>query len=470
MEAIVSIVCALLGLALGFLIAKVKMSHLVESAKAEALATNDSLKGAVANLQADLRIAVNNVEVIKQRAADDAAASIERERVAKADAAQQLAAVKAEAEHRLETAKAEASLRLEQVKSEAAQQMDASKKQREEDFNRQLEAMKSQFQAVSEKLLKERSDEFKGANKEQMEALTKPLLQELDNMRKQLGETKEGSDKNIAELSGALKKMMEQSVKLGQDAENLADALKNRGKVQGDWGEQVLTNILKDSNLREDEEFFTQKSYTGKDGKEYRPDVVVKCADGSMIVVDSKVSLTAYSNYVSAENDAVREQASKDNLTSVWNHVEELAAKNYPSHVPNALPYVLMFVPNEGSYILAMNRDPQIGIKAYKKGVLILNPTNLMMALSLILFTWKNTRQEENCGRILEAAQKLYEKFCTFSETFVKVGDQLGTVSRTYEQAKGQLNVGPGNVISRLKSMQELGLPTTKTINEKLLT
>lgn len=426
---VVGIVGTLVGLALGFLLVKVKMSQTVES------------------LKADLRVAENDANAARQRVVE----------------------IRDDAERRLAQTKDESARQLEESKKEAVRQLEDSRKLREEDFNRQLEAMKSQFQAISEKMLKERSDEFKGANKEQMETLTKPLLQELDNMRKQLGETKEGSDKNIAELSGAIKNMMEQSVKLGRDAENLADALKNRGKVQGDWGEQVLTNILKDSGLREGEEFFTQKSYTGKDGKEYRPDVVVKSADESMIIVDSKVSLTAYSNYVAAENDAAREQASKENLASVWNHVEELAAKNYPSHVPNALPYVLMFVPNEGSYILAMNHDPQIGIKAYKKGVLIINPTNLMLALSLILFTWKNTRQEENCAKIMKAAEDLYDKFCTFSENFVRLGRQLETARGTYDDALGQLKDGRGSIASRFCSMQQLGLTSTRQINERLL-
>ncbi len=406
MVAIVSIVCALMGLALGYMIAKVKISQQLGSVKA------------------DLRVAENSAAVAERL--------------------------------------------LGETKASAAQQLEAFKKQHEADFARQLETMKTQFQAVSENLLKTRSEELKGTNKEQMEAITKPLHQVIEEMRKQLGETKEGSDKNMAALGEAFTRMMNQTVKLGKDAENLADALKNRGKVQGDWGEQILCNILQDSNLREGEEFFTQKSYTGQDGKEYRPDVVVKSADESMIIVDSKVSLTAYSNYVSAKDDAEREQACKENYASVWSHVEELAAKNYPKHVPNALPYVLMFVPNEGSYILAMNHDPQVGIKAYKKGVLIVNATNLMMALSLILFTWKNTRQEENCARIMKAAEDLYEKFCTFSETFVKVGSQLDTARESFDKAKGQLKDGRGSIISKFAGMQQLGLTTTKTISEKL--
>ena len=339
---------------------------------------------------------------------------------------------------------------------------------REALFNAELSAMKSQFEAVSARLLKERSEEFKGENREHMETFTKPLLKELDNMREMLGRAKEGNDKNIAELNGAIKTMVEQSRKLGIDAENLADALKNRGKVQGDWGEVVLANILSDSGLRENLEYFTQKSYTDENGRELRPDVVVKCSDGSNVIVDSKVSLTAYTDYVSAENDEAREAACKENLASIVKHVDELAEKNYPKVVPHAVPYVLMFVPNEGSYILAVNKDPAIAQKAYRKGVLIINPTNLMLALNLILLTWQNTRQEENCVNIMKTAEGLYEKFCGFTDNFVKVGRQLNVAQTTYADALAQLKDGKGNILSRFETMKQLGIASTKTVNEKL--
>lgn len=339
---------------------------------------------------------------------------------------------------------------------------------REALFNAELSAMKSQFEAVSARLLKERSEEFKDENREHMETFTKPLLKELDNMREMLGRTKEGNDKNIAELNGAIKTMVEQSRKLGIDAENLADALKNRGKVQGDWGEVVLANILSDSGLRENLEYFTQKSYTDENGRELRPDVVVKCSDGSNVIVDSKVSLTAYTDYVSAENDEAREAACKENLASIVKHVDELANKNYPKVVPHAVPYVLMFVPNEGSYILAVNKDPAIAQKAYRKGVLIINPTNLMLALNLILLTWQNTRQEENCVNIMKTAEGLYEKFCGFTDNFVKVGRQLNVAQTTYADALAQLKEGKGNILSRFETMKQLGITSTKTVNEKL--
>lgn len=339
---------------------------------------------------------------------------------------------------------------------------------REALFNAELSAMKSQFESVSARLLKERSEEFKGENREHMETFTKPLLKELDNMREMLGRTKEGNDKNIAELNGAIKTMVEQSRKLGMNAENLADALKNRGKVQGDWGEVVLANILNDSGLRENMEYFVQKSYTDENGHELRPDVVVKCSDGSNVIVDSKVSLTAYTDYVSAENDDAREAACKENLASIVKHVDELAAKNYPKVVSHAVPYVLMFVPNEGSYILAVNKDPSIAQKAYRKGVLIINPTNLMLALNLILLTWQNTRQEENCVNIMKTAEGLYEKFCGFTDNFVKVGRQLGAVQNAYDDALGQLKDGKGNILSRFETMKQLGIASAKSVNEKL--
>ena len=339
---------------------------------------------------------------------------------------------------------------------------------REALFNAELSAMKSQFEAVSARLLKDRSEEFKGENREHMEAFTKPLMKELDNMREMLGRAKEGNDKNIAELNGAIKTMVEQSRKLGIDAENLADALKNRGKVQGDWGEVVLANILSDSGLRENLEYFTQKSYTDENGRELRPDVVVKCSDGSNVIVDSKVSLTAYTDYVSAENDEAREAACKENLASIVKHVDELASKNYPKVVPHAVPYVLMFVPNEGSYILAVNKDPAIAQKAYRKGVLIINPTNLMLALNLILLTWQNTRQEENCVNIMKTAEGLYEKFCGFTDNFVKVGRQLSVVQTTYADSLAQLKDGKGNILSRFEAMKQLGITSTKAVNEKL--
>lgn len=344
-----------------------------------------------------------------------------------------------------------------------------AKIERDEHFAKQIEMMKSTFEATSQKLLKERSDDLKGVNKEQMDGITKPFMQELENLRKVIGETKTGTDKTITELGATIKTVLEHSEQMSKDTQNLAEALKNRGKVQGDWGEQVLANILQESGLREGQEFFVQQNTKDEDGKNLRPDVVVHCADGSQVVIDSKVSLTAYTDYVGAENDEARKSAIKANYDSIWGHVEELAKKDYSKLVPQSIPTVLMFVPNEGSYILAMNHDPQIGQKAFRKRVVIINPTNLMLALQLILQTWRNTRQEENCLKIIEAAKKIYEKYCSFTESMNDIGKQLNSAQQSYDKAVRQMKDGQGNLSHNINELLKLGVQSDKKINEKML-
>jgi len=331
----------------------------------------------------------------------------------------------------------------------------------------QLNLMREQFTNTSQALLKERQNDFAKSNTENMGNIMAPLQTELKNLRVQLTETKTASDKNISSLEGALKNMMDQSKAIGQNADKLADALKNRGKVHGDWGEQVLANILKDSGLREGTEFSCQESFKGEKGNELRPDVVVNCADGSRIIIDSKVSLTAYADYNGAENDEQRTAAIKANYESVVSHVKELASKQYQRYVENSIKYVMMFIPNEGSYILATNYKSELTMEAFKSGVIILNPTNLMLALHLVLQTWHNSRQEDNCKKIIDCADKMYDKFVTFSESYSRLGSQFETAKRTYDAAMAQLSSGKGNLIKQMDSLRELGLTTTKRISSR---
>jgi len=349
------------------------------------------------------------------------------------------------------------------------QREERAKKDREAQFTEQINLLKSTFEATSQKLLKERSDDLKGVNREQMDNITKPFFKEMEELRKMIGETKTGTDKTINELGATIKTVMDRSEQMSKDTQNLAEALKNRGKVQGDWGEQVLENILHDSGLRENEEYFVQQNAKDEERKDKRPDIVVHCADGTKVIIDSKVSLTAYTDYIGAENEEERKAAIKANYESIWNHVKELADKDYSKLVPQSVPVVLMFVPNEGSYILALNYDQQIGQKAFNKGVLIINPTNLMLALKLILQTWRNTRQEESCQNIINAAKKIYEKYCTFTDSMNDVGKQLNRARDSYEKAVGQMKEGKGNLSGCINGLIELGVQSTKSINENML-
>lgn len=364
----------------------------------------------------------------------------------------------------------EAQLAHEQQEAENRDQREElAKKDREAQFAEQINLLKSTFEATSQKLLKERSDDLKGVNKEQMDNITKPFFKEMEELRKMIGESKNGTDKTITELGATIKTVMERSEQMSKDTQNLAEALKNRGKVQGDWGEQVLENILHDSGLRENEEYTAQYNTKDDERKDKRPDIVVHCADGTQVIIDSKVSLTAYTDYIGAENEEERKAAIKANHESIWNHVKELAEKDYSKLVPGSMPVVLMFVPNEGSYILALNHDPQIGQKAFNKGVLIINPTNLMLALKLILQTWRNTRQEESCQKIIDAAKKIYEKYCLFTESMNDVGEQLSLAQKSYDKAVGQMKEGRGNLSGCINGLLELGVQSPKKINDKML-
>ena len=329
-------------------------------------------------------------------------------------------------------------------------------------FQTELQLAREGMRAQFEKEMQARTEQLKKANTENMQQVVDPLKRELDLLRELVAKSKESSDKNTASLAQSIRTIIEHDQARDKTTQTLANALKNRGKVQGDWGEQVLTNILHDSGLREGEEYFVQDNVKDEEGKNLRPDVIVKGADGTRTIIDSKVSLTAYSDYVGAEDDEQRKAAIKANHESIWKHVEELAKKNYAKLVDNAVPIVLMFVPNEGSYILAMNHDASLGSKAYQKGVLIINPTNLMVVLRLIFLTWQNTRQEKNYEAIRKAAAGIYEKYTSFAESYVALGRQIDTARNTYEKGVGQLREGRGNLSSRLESLLQYGVTTTK--------
>lgn len=386
---------------------------------------------------------------------------------AKQEGELRLQQAKREADGRLQQVKEEAEARLATLKTEYLAQREADERLRREAFETQTQLVREQLRAQFEQEMQERTRALKEANREQMAQVVTPLQEELKQLRTLMDTQRDEHTRNTSALEASIKAVFEHDKERDKTTQSLADALKNRGKVQGDWGEQVLENILRDSGLREGEEYEKQVNVKTETGANERPDIIVKAANGSRIVIDSKVSLTAYTDYVGAESDDERRQAQKANYDSLWAHVTELAAKHYEQKVPGALPIVLMFVPNEGSYILAMNRDPQLGAKAYAKGVLIINPTNLMVVLRLMFLTWQNTRQEKNNREILQAAGRIYEKYSTFAETFLTLGNQLSTARTTYEKGLGQLREGRGNLSKQLEDLLYYGVSPSKRIPEQ---
>lgn len=331
-----------------------------------------------------------------------------------------------------------------------------------------LETMKSQLAQMTEENLRKRSEELKSANIEQLAHILSPMKEQMHKMEECVQKANTNSAEHKASIEKTIENLAKQTIKVGEHADELAKALKSNGKVQGDWGEQLLETILDNSGLRKGYEFSVQESI--KDGKkELRPDVIVHCPGNKNIVIDSKVSLTAYVDYLSANDKDELERCAKANRDSIKKHIDELAAKNYDKSVKNTISHVLMFVPNEGSYILAMRSEPQLGQYAYKKGILLINPTNLMVALQLIYNIWQSERQARNVERVIRESELLYDKFVSFTDNWIKIKDLLENTLSLYNKADKQLCVGNGNIVKKLESLKELGIIPKKNIPDKLL-
>ena len=335
-------------------------------------------------------------------------------------------------------------------------------------FDQSLNAMKESIKNTTGEMLKMSQTEFAQTSKERMAQILDPLKNELNEMRKSVNANKDKQIELNSSLEGRIQELVKQTSLTAASATTLADALKNRGKVHGDWGEHVLESILEDSGLREGIEFQTQYIVKDEANANLRPDVIINCPDGKHIIIDAKTSITAYSEALGAETDIEREEKAKLHLKSVKAHVDELAKKDYQVYVDNAMQYKLMFIPNEGAYMMALNQDPSLMQYAYNKGIIIVNPTNLMLTLHLVLIAWQQTRQEDNCKVILEQASKMYDKMVTVVDSFTTLGNQLQTASKTYNEAMGQLSEGRGNLLKQTEGLKELGVKSTKKRTKQL--
>jgi DNA recombination protein RmuC len=331
-----------------------------------------------------------------------------------------------------------------------------------------LENIKAQLAHITEENLKLRGEELKNSNVEQLGHILAPLREQMRKMEESVRNVDISSAQHKVSIEKSIENLATQAVAVGKHADELARALKNNSKVQGDWGEQILESILESSGLRKGYEYVVQENV--KDGKrDLRPDVIVCCPGGKKIIIDSKVSLTAYVDYLAAETKEEAERHAKANKESIKKHIDELAAKGYSDIVANSMSHILMFVPNEGSYILALRSDPQIAQYAYRKGILLINPTNLMISLQLIYNMWQNERQTKNIEKVIKEGEALYEKFVGFYENWSKIKDQLSGVMALYDRADKQLCDGNGNIVRRLENLKKLGIMPKKNIPGELL-
>ena len=366
-----------------------------------------------------------------------------------------------------------------QYAAQMRQENDRQWAEKMEALRQEMQRMTAEQQKAAAEQLAAKQSALQENNRLQMDELLKPIKEQFADFKKSVEDSKTQNEVNKKELQStfeatmklfqqeqqqAVTSLKEQTSKIGSDAANLTKALKGDSKLQGDWGEMVLETILENSGLRKDEEFFIQENTKDENGKNFRPDVIVRFPEGRSVVIDSKVSLTAYTDALAADNDADRDRLMKAHALSVRKHIDELAEKDYSKLVDDAIGFVLMFIPNETSYIAAMKQQPELSRYAYQKKIIIISPSNLLMALQLAYNLWQYDRQNKNVEKIVKTAADLYDKVAGFEDTFTNIGDVLSRLSTTYDKAKKQLYEGSGNVMRRVESLKSLGVTPKKQI------
>ena len=407
-----------------------------------------------------------------------------------ATTAQKLSADLAVAKSQLETAQKNAADSVnaerehsQKLLSEMQKQMETSKK-----------LMQEEMRTMAAQMLSESREHLNAADKERLDALLKPLHERIEAFNQNVtAATKEGASnkteikttfeetikllqevqtstvKSIREDNErAIRELRQQTERIGNDAASLTQALKGDTKMQGDWGEMILETTLESCGLTKNEQFFLQRSYQDAKGNSFRPDAVIDLPGGEHAVIDAKVSLTAYQAAVNATDATEQEMFLKEHIKSIKKHIDELSAKNYETIVPNCIGYVLMFVPYESGYAAAIKTDPSILQYAYRKHIILLSPSNLLMALQLTRTMWQNYRMNKNVEEILRASNDLYDKFVSFGETFLKIGTGIQRLQSDYEKAHSQLSEGKGNIVRRLDNMKMLGITPKKELPEGL--
>jgi Uncharacterized protein conserved in bacteria len=304
-----------------------------------------------------------------------------------------------------------------------------------------------------------------------MEAILKPLNEKLIEFKTKVEETYDKESKQRFSLEERIRELVALNQQISEDANNLTKALKGNNKIQGNWGEMILESILEKSGLKKGIEYFSQDILTNENGeritndqnKSLQPDMVIVYPGGRKIVIDSKVSLVGYVKYVESQTDEDRLVAEKEHILSTKKHIDELSAKCYQDYI-ESLDFVMMFIPNEPAYILAMQLDSSIWDYAYRKRILLISPTNLIASLKVVADLWKREYQSRNALEIAKRGAILYDKFAGFVDTLQDVGKNIDRTQKSYEKAFSQLKDGNGNLIRQAEMLKELGVKAQKEL------
>lgn len=329
---------------------------------------------------------------------------------------------------------------------------------------------KIEFEQLAQKILEEKSKKFTDHNEEKISAILLPLREKIMQFEQKVENVnKEQIDRN-ATLIEQIKQLGKMHAIMSTETQNLTKALKSDNKVQGNWGEVVLESILEKSGLRKDYEYFIQPSYQNEEGRQVRPDVIVQLPDNKHVVIDSKVSLIAYEQCVNSEDDQERLRFTKAHIASIRQHVKGLSEKKY--HLIDQLnspDFVLLFIPIEPAFHIAIHEDRQLFQDAFDRNIIIVSTSTLLATLRTISSIWKQEYQNKNSQEIALQAGRLYDKFVAFTEDLQKVGQRINQTQDSYQNAMNKLQTGNGNLIRSANKLKELGVKTTKNITQNLI-
>ncbi|GGC25446.1 DNA recombination protein RmuC [Parapedobacter defluvii] len=369
-----------------------------------------------------------------------------------------------EQQQRLESEKALESTRAYyQSQQEKLQEQKAEIETIKQQFN-------TEFQVIANKILEEKTQKFTETNSKSLDQILNPLKEKIKTFEEKVEKTYQHEAAERNSLKGVVQQLMEQSLRIKDEANSLTRALRGDSKKQGNWGEVILERVLERSGLVKDREYRLQAALTDEEGRRLQPDAIIDLPDEKHLVIDSKVSLLAYERWVNAETDEEREGYAKQHIQSVENHVKSLSAKNYHDlYQINSPDFVLLFMPIESAFSMSITYKAELFSDAWDRKVVIVSPSTLLATLRTIASMWKQERQTRNVLEIAKEAGTLYDKFVGFLQDLDKVGEQLNRAVRAHEEATRKLSTGPGNVVTKVEKLKKLGARASKQIGGNLL-
>ncbi len=380
-----------------------------------------------------------------------------------------------------ESASLKSEILMARDKSEKSSNLLAAKTQELVNLNQKLEDQKSDIESLQEKfqiqfknlaneILEEKTKKFTDQNKTNLKDILNPLKEKIGEFEKKVEETNKESIERNSALKEQISGLKDLNIKITKEAENLTKALKGESKTQGNWGEFILESILEKSGLVKGEQYEVQVSKTNEEGKRLQPDVIIKLPEQKNIIIDSKVSLTSYERYINSEDEREKALELKNHLMSIRSHLKGLSDKNYQNiYEIGSLDFVLLFMPIEPAFSLAVQNDAELFNDAYDKNIVIVSPTTLIATLRTISSIWRQENQNRNALEIARQGGQLYDKFKSFTDDLIKVGENLKTTQKSYELAMNKLSEGKDNLIRKTERIKELGAKATKTLDQRLL-